>query len=218
MNKKEIMLLDFGNVLATHRMESWFITPNFWNIIDKDQIDLEKFYQAMKKYNYYLSLRMTNEQEEFKCFSKFYASVFEEINYYITLRQLVAITSDWTFNDDKFLFYDNIKKELQHLCERYRLILLSDNWPSAERIMKNYDIYNKFIKIYISSVYGCEKRDGKFFDFPINEYDLKGNIFVDDNINNLEIAREKGLEPVLMDRTERNKDAKVKRITSLFDL
>ena len=72
--------------------------------------------------------------------------------------------------------------------------------------MKYYGIYDLFTKVYVSSIYGEEKKDKIFFDNPINDFNIKPNeaIFIDDNEVLLDIAVSKGFEVRLMDREERN--------------
>ena len=55
-----------------------------------------------------------------------------------------------------------------------------------------------------SSVYDCKKKDGIFFDYPINDYDIKEDeaIFIDDNEQLLDIAQSKGLGTRLMVRND----------------
>ena len=80
--------------------------------------------------------------------------------------------------------------------------MLSDNWPCVINYMKDNNILDFFDKIYISSIYGVEKKDKVFFDYPINDYCIKPGeaMFIDDNESNLDIAKDKGLDVLLMDR------------------
>ncbi len=61
------------------------------------------------------------------------------------------------FEFDKYELYDDVKETLKDLSNNYKLILLSDNWPSVIEYMKQEDIYNLFEKIYVSSIYGQQK-------------------------------------------------------------
>lgn len=220
MENKEYLILDFGKVVAGPKTGEWFITPNFFNIVSKDKIELEKLKEAIKKYSFYLSLPMHNEAEEFMCFSMFYNDILRELKYPVTDDVIEALADDWTFNDEKFLFYNNIKSELAYLKEKYQLLMLTDNWPSVLRIMHNNDTYVFFKKIYVSSIYEAEKKNGIFFDYPISEYELENRKvkFVDDDIINLEFAEKKGLTPIMMDRENNRPKVKYKTINSLFEL
>lgn len=217
---KDYLILDFGKVLAGPTTGDWFITPNFFNIVNHDKVKLEKFKNAIKKYGYYLDMPMKNEAEEFVCFSGFYRHVLEDIEYPVTDDIVEEIADDWTFNDNKYKFYPNVISELEYLSERHKLLVLSDNWPSVLRIMHNNDTYKYFERIYVSSIYGCLKNQGTFFDYPIQDYALENKkaIFVDDDLKNLDVSFEKGLTPIMMDRANNIVKTKYKKINSLYEL
>ncbi len=107
----------------------------------------------------------------------------------------------WVIND-KYKPYNGIKEELTELSKKYKLLLLSDNWPCANGALKEYGIYDLFTKIYISSIYGQLKKDGLFFDNPIKDFNISNGeaIFIDDNEELLDVAVNKGLKVRLMDR------------------
>lgn len=217
---KDYLILDFGNVLAGPTTDNWFITPNFFKIVNRDKVKLEKLKDAIKKYGYYLNMPMKNEAEEFVCFSEFYRNILEDMEYPLTDDIVEEIADDWTFNDAKYKFYPDVIKELEYLSQKYKLLLLSDNWPSVLRIMHNNDTYKYFERIYISSMYGCVKNEGTFFDYPIQDYALKNKktIFVDDDSKNLDASFKKGLTPIMMDRANEVAKTKYKKINSLFNL
>ncbi len=116
--------------------------------------------------------------------------------------------------------YDKVKEELEILSKKYTLLLLSDNWPCAIRILKNNEIYDYFEKIYISSIYGVQKKDKVFFDYPIDDYEIQKTeaIFVDDNEKLLDIAVQKGLEVRLMNREKEEINSKYKMINNLLEI
>ena len=122
-----------------------------------------------------------------------------------------------TYESDKYTPYDNIKNELIALSEKYELLLLSDNWPDAIKSLKDYQIYDLFSKVYISSIYGQVKKNGDFFDNPIGDFNIKKGevIFIDDNEGLLEIALNKGFEVRLMDRERKIEKSKFKIIHDL---
>ncbi|MBR7042280.1 MAG: hypothetical protein IKI04_02140, partial [Bacilli bacterium] len=101
----------------------------------------------------------------------------------------------------------------------YKLLLLSDNWPCGIEIMKYYNIDKYFQKMYISSVYGYVKEEGVFFDYPINDYNIKPNeaLFIDDNENILDVAVTKCLDVKIMKRDKIDK-SKYPIITSLNEI
>ena len=151
-------------------------------------------------------------------FVRFYESILKAFG--IPKEIIEKISYDRTYNSDKYTLYDNVQDELKSLKEKYKLILLTDNWPSVIDYLKEYDLYDDFEKIYISSIYGVEKKDKVLFNYPIKELNIRPNeaLFIDDNEFNLDIALEKGLDVMLMDREKKVKDSKYQIINNLCNI
>ena len=98
--------------------------------------------------------------------------------------------------------------------------MLTDNWPCVIPFLKDNNLYDYFDKIYISSVYGVEKKDKVFFDYPIKDYNIKKGeaLFIDDVESNLDIAKEKGLDVMQMDRYKKDIKSKYKVINDLKNI
>ena len=217
MNYKYI-ILDFGKVIARPTTGNWDITPKFLEFIDIKKIDIEKLKELRKKYDSILSEKVTTLEEEFNMFVRFYESILKAFG--IPKEIIEKISYDRTYNSDKYTLYDNVQDELKSLKEKYKLILLTDNWPSVIDYLKEYDLYDDFEKIYISSIYGVEKKDKVLFNYPIKELNIRPNeaLFIDDNEFNLDIALEKGLDVMLMDREKKVKDSKYQIINNLCNI
>lgn len=216
---QNFLILDFGNVLAYPITGEWFITPNFMKIIGK-QIDTETLKQLFFKYDYLISKEMETEEKEYTVFNEFYRVILEELNIENSEEKSKKIARDFVYNDNKYKMYDDVEKNIERLSQKYKLILLTDNWPCVFKIMEKWKIDKFFEKVYVSSIYKCQKKHGTFFDYPINDYNIKVNevMFVDDNIELLHIAKEKGLIPILMDRENNIKECKYKIINSLEEI
>lgn len=217
MNYKYI-ILDFGKVIAGPTTGHWDITPKFLELIDINKIDMNKFNLLRKQYQDILSEKVINLEEEYDMFFRFYEGILSGLNY--TKDNAEKIAYDRTYNFEKYTLYDNIYNELDILKEKYKLILLTDNWPCVIDYLNKYNLYSYFDKIYVSSIYGVEKKDKVFFDYPINEFNIKVGeaLFIDDNELNLNVAQEKGLDVMLMDREKIVKKSKYKIINNLVDL
>ena len=98
--------------------------------------------------------------------------------------------------------------------------MLSDNWPCAHRLLKEWGISKYFEKVYISSEYEMQKKDKVFFDIPLKEFGInpKNVLFIDDKDYLLDIAKEKGMNVLLMDRDSNNKASKHQIINSLIEI
>lgn len=220
MNTKYI-ILDFGKVIAAPTTGNWDMTPKFLELIDINKLDVDKIKKARKKYGQILSEKVVSLEEEYDMFLRFYDGILSECNYPNYSKKLAQdIAYNRTYGFDKYKLYDGVIEELKKLKEKYILILLSDNWPCVIPYMREYEIYNLFDKIYVSSIYGVEKKDKVFFDYPIRDFNIQSGeaIFIDDNENLLDIAKEKGLDVRLMDREKKILDSKYKIISTLKEI
>lgn len=221
MGNAKYLILDFGNVIAGSPTLHWFITPNFFKYVEKDKFDVTKFNKAIKDNSKLISTKMITDEEQYQVFKKVYNNIFKEIQYDGNIEEVSKkVAYDFTYNDDLFFMFDDAKDNLKRLSDKYKLILVSDNWPCVFRIMKKWGIDKYFEKVYVSSVYDAKKEEGILFDYPIKEFNIKDNeaIFVDDHENLVDIAFNKGMIPVVMDRFEENNNCKYKKIESLNEL
>lgn len=215
------LILDFGMVLAYPPTGNWHLTSKFLQLIDMSKLDNEKLKKSFEKNKEILDRKVLDLEEEYNMFFEFYNNILVECEY-PEYDPVIAeqIAYNRTYESDKYKPYDGIKEELKRLSQKYKLILLTDNWPDVIFSLKQYGIYNLFTKIYVSSMYGQLKKDGDFFDNPINDFNIKSGeaIFIDDNENLLEIAKSKKLDVRLMDREMLLKNSKFKIISDLKTL
>lgn len=215
------LILDMGKVLVYPETGSWFITPIFLKNVDITQINREQLKKALIKYSVD-NEKMENLDEEYNYIKSFYEHIFKEIGYEIDAQKIKEIVDDYVFNlsDTKCYLYDDVKTELDRLSKKYTLIMLSDNLPSGMEYLEKHDIKKYFTKIYFSCYYGKCKCDKTLFDYPITDFNIqKGEaIFVDDKESLLDIAVEKGLDVILMDRNKECEKSKYKIINDLKSL
>ena len=217
------LILDMGKVLVGPTTGYWLITPSFLENVDMNKIDKIKLKDAMEEFNYILGKKMLTLDEEFFYMMEYYKSVLDRVNYSITDEKLKNIVNDFVYfngSDSKYYLYNDVKSELKRLSEKYTLLMLSDNWPCGEEYLKKHEIYEYFDKIYISSTYGYLKSDKVFFDFLINDYNIKKGevIYVDDSEELLDIGFQKGFDVRLMDRERQISGSKYLVINGLDEL
>lgn len=217
---KKYLILDFGKVLAYPVSGEWFVTAKFYDYLDKDRFNLEKYLEKME--SFFWDYKLQDEKEELKMFIPYIKEALIYSGYECDDLDLLSknLAEDFVYNNDKYLLYDDTIEMLNKLKDEYTLICLSDNWPSGRLYMKESGIYDYFDRVYISSDYGYTKRDKLFFDEPINDYGIKENeaIFVDDSERLVEYAKEKGLIPVLMNRSDKSNTYSGKQVKSLVEL
>lgn len=206
MNNVKAILFDSGRTLNVPRTGHWFITPNFMKIIDREDFTFteENMDNAMRKACEHINkiLLVKTEEEEYSMFKEFYEIVLKEINYPNINNEIIELLSkDNVYNDDKFLFFDDINDSLNVLKDKYLLGVVSDTWPSLERVFINNDLRKHFSTFVMSSVYGSYKSEKILFKIAIEELGIKPEeaMFIDDSESNLKAAEEFGMIPILID-------------------
>ena len=84
----------------------------------------------------------------------------------------------------------NLIKELKN---NYKIYILSDNNKDASIYYK--ELFKELDGYVFSYEYKTLKKEGKLFDIILNKYNLnpKDCYFIDDNIENIKVAQEKGI-------------------------
>ncbi|WP_346920977.1 HAD-IA family hydrolase [Clostridium sp. UBA7339] len=226
MNNIKAILFDSGRTLNVPRTGHWFITPNFFNIINDTsfQYTEDQLSEAMNKACDHINkmLLVKTEEDEFAMFKEFYEIVLKEIKYASINEEIInSLASDNVHNDHKFYFFDDVEPGLQRLKDKYILGVVSDTWPSLERVFINKSLRKYFSTFVMSSIYGSYKAEKVLFKIAIEEIGVKPEevIFIDDSESNLVAAEDFGMIPILIDRYDRNDiESKYPIIKSLNDL
>lgn len=215
------IIFDNGGVLSNPRTGHWYLTTNFWNILNIDKSNEDIIKDAMRKYQYLLTQIPKTELEEYNMFVEFYYQVLKEINYY-NLNEEVArsLAYDCVYNDDKYIFFDDVESELQKLSEKYDLYMISDAWPSTFRVLDNQKISKYFKGIMVSSIESKTKMEGLFQVFLEKYSNIipQQSVFIDDRMDILDKAMECGFSMLLMDRNKESKNVKYKVIHKLNEI
>jgi len=226
MNGIKAILFDSGRTLNIPSTGQWFITPNFKYIVTnlkfiytEKQLD-----NAMTKACEHINkiLLVESEEHEFSMFKEFYEIVLREIKYPSINNDIIELLArDNVYNDEKFLFFDDVEPSLMKLKGKYLLGVVSDTWPSLERVFINKNLKQYFSTFIMSSVYGSYKAEKTLFKIAIEELNIKPQeaIFVDDSESNLVAAEEFGMIPILIDRYDtQDLNSKYPIIRSLDEL
>lgn len=215
------IVFDIGGVLAKPKSGNWFITPNFWNIIDKSEVNQDELNNSLKKYIYLHTQNPKTELEEHNMFSNYYYNVLNEIKYPNLTKEIASkLADDCVYNDDKFFFYEDDKTNLEKLSKDYNLYIISNGWPSSFRVLKNNNMEKYFKGIIISSMYTTIKEE-KLFNVFLDKYKNiipKETIYIDDRTYILDKAKNYGFNLLLMDREKNYLTSKYKKIKNMIDL
>ncbi len=125
------------------------------------------------------------------------------------------------YNDRKFLFPNEVFQIIPKLSKNYKLGIISDTWPSLERVFKNVGLRGYFSTFVMSSKLGVNKPDELMFTTALDELKIKPEeaIFIDDNEMNVEGAQELGMEGILMDSKMYSKvNERICKITNLSEI
>lgn len=214
------IVFDIGGVFLKPTTGHWFITP-YINDLLKNKIDMEEFKLSLKN-NYELvnEISLQTEEEEYSMFYNYYKKSLEDINYSEMSDELLSkMSKSITYDNNRYTFYSDVKDALETLSKKYRLVILSDNFPSIKRILKDIDIDKYFKPMIISTFYGYRKKDKILFEILKNDIQYKEGtaIFIDDSEKNLDIAKGYKLIPIRMDRNK-NSNSKYPIINNLTDI
>lgn len=209
MNIKAI-LFDSGRVLNGPVTGHWFITPNFWEYVNKDvfdSLDKSKIASAFAEADKYIITQklMTTKDEEYKHFIKFYeifSSHLPELQ--LSSEAIENIARDLVFNPKKYVFYDDALSVIPGLKDKCKLAIVSDAWPSLLDVYEENNMTSYFDSIVISSFLGTSKPDSKMYNTALEELDVKPEeaIFIDDSLKNCIGAIEVGINAVLLCRNK----------------
>lgn len=215
------IIFDVGGVLAYPKSGNWFITNNFWNIVDKNLIDEKDLNISLKKYLYLQTQKPKTELDEHKMFTTYYYNVLKDIKYPNADLDIASkLADDCVYNDDKFIFFDDVKPILEKLSQDYNLYIISNGWPSSLRVLKNRKLDIYFKSIIISSLYSTSKEE-KLFDIFLDTYsDVNPNksLYIDDRKHILKKADEYGFNLLLMDRKKIYLESKFQIVNNMNDI
>lgn len=214
------IIFDIGGVFLEPTTGHWFITP-YINELLENKIDMEKFKLSLNNnYDFVSEISLQTEEEEYSMFYNYYKKALEDINYKKISEELLSqMSKSITWDNNRYTFYSDVKEALETLSKEYNLVILSDNFPSIKRILKDIDIYKYFKSMIISTFYGYRKKDKVLFEILKNNIQYKKGtaIFIDDNEDNLDIAKEYELIPIKIDRNK-NSNSKYPVIKNLIDI
>ncbi len=211
------IVFDYGYVLAYPRTGNWFLPPRTKEILSKG--DLLKIVlkapiikEAYRHSRIHLDENhlLFTEEEEITQFHNFY-------NEFLTLmgikkqreRKAHELARDIVCNDNKVIFYEDSFRSIQLLKTDYKIYILSDTWPSLQRVLKNAHILEHLEGLIMSCDYGICKDNIELFYHASAKLRIEPeeSVFIDDSEGNLANAVKAAFHPVLMDRRGKKKES-----------
>jgi putative hydrolase of the HAD superfamily len=203
------ILFDVGDTLVKPTSGHWFMSPNFAAILDAHSVELpdrRELYAALGRGGEYLDANHSVQtvEEEFDQFVVFYSLVSDYLGLKLEGKDLFReLAYDMVYNNSKFELFDDTEEQIKRFYRRgFRLGIVSDTWPSLERVFTHFGLHEFFITFTISSRIGCLKPDERMFRHSIEALDLlpESILFVDNAQINVRKANEMGMFGVLIDR------------------
>jgi len=202
------ILIDSGRVLNDPVTGSWSYSPNFFDIVGKDnfnKIPKGKRQLAYRKaWAYINSINVvSNIEEEWRYFSQFFRILSVELpELDINAEKQKLLTDDMVLNFDKYTFFHDVAEIIPRLSEKFKLAVVSDAWPSLREVYRKADLLKYFNTMIISSELGVTKPSEEMYrtaikDLGVNEKDI---VFVDDNVKNCDGANTIGIESIVLNR------------------
>lgn len=211
------IIFDFGKVLGYPKTGAWFITPKFLELVQ--DIDIEVLKETLSKNKKLVrdDMPIKNLDEEYDMFVRFYSNILEDLGLDKELSKEIAY--DKVYDNSEYELYGDVIDTLTNLKEEYTLLMLTDNFPSIINYLKHVGIYELFDKVYVSSICETSKKEDKFYDMVIDDYDIKTGeaLFIDDFEDNLDLGNKKGFKTIMLDREDK-KESKYKKINNLNEL
>lgn len=202
MSKIKAVLFDSGRVLNGPVTGHWFITPNFWDYVDKavfESIESSKIQVAFREADKYINTQklITTKEIELECFIKFYEIFSNHLSELkLTKDKINLIANDLVYNPEKYVFYDDALKVIPELSKRYKLGIVSDAWPSLLDVYDKNNVTQYFGSIIISSIIGASKPDSTMYVTALKELDVSPDeaVFIDDSFKNCLGAEAVGIQ------------------------
>ncbi len=208
--KYKAILFDSGKVLNAPASGHWFISPNFFKIVNKEtfsKIDQKKISKAFKKANEYIDSqsKIETKNEELLHFINFYhifSSCIPELN--LNQKEIELLTKDLVFNYEKYTFYDDALKVIPKLNKKYKLGIVSDAWPSLKDVYAYKELVNYFDSFIISSQIGVTKPHKLMYQKALDELKVFPDqaVFIDDHLVNVYGAMDLGISGILLCRNK----------------
>ena len=222
------IFFDYGWTLFYNTCEYWWfpkecLDSNLFNEFPDDKRDIA--FQKALKYLDDNHLILT-EEEELEQFRTIYSMISYDLPELALSKQKIDVLVDAWISRTYDYLYDDTLQTLKALHEKYKLGIISDNWPSAKRKLNSCGLETYFCTMTISSYFGTFKSspDKRMFHHALEQMKLppEQSIFVDDGVENLERAGECGIQPVLItakpDAESSDKYPNIQKLSELLSL
>ena len=128
------LIFDIGGVIVYPRLGQWNIPYGAERILGDRFKDIgsERYEKAYQKAVGYLdeSQRVADTAEEYELRKEFISSLNRDMEWNMSISEIENLSEDFTFNIDRYGFFEDVKPWLNKWSGKYSLGLLSDALPS----------------------------------------------------------------------------------------
>ena len=205
--KIKALILDAGGVMVKAVHGAWNIPAEYKNILGEYASDVgtEKWNIAHDKCCHIIRediLMPGDTDREYALRMEFMRAMAAELGWQLTEDQYTAITRDFTYNPQRYIWYDDVNPWLKKWHGSIKTGMLSDAMPSFRPFTADHgsDVY--FHNILLSTDIGATKPGEAMYNTICERLGVKPeeSLFVDDRAINLNGAVKCGLHAVQMDR------------------
>jgi len=197
----EGVFLDIGWTLMYPPSGSWMLSTKAKELLrgipqERVRAAQDRCYQKLDDNHLVLSV-----DDEYRQFHEYYTELygsFPELG--ITARQIDEITDEKVYDDEIYTFFDDSMDTVEYLAARYKLGIISDTWPSIERVLKRFGYWDAFSHITFSCSLGIFKPHPNMYRHALEGLGITAQktVFVDDFVKNLRGAQQEGMQGVLI--------------------
>lgn len=222
------IFFDLGWTIFHPANDNWFINQKvleFTSLKAIENISSDKRNAAFNKALKYLDDHhyLFTEDEEIEQFTEFYKIIAYDLpELGIPADQARKIAEYKVTDTSSYIFFEKSKETLLKLKADYKLGIISDTWPSVERILASGGVVDLFDTKTYSCNLGTWKPDKKMYIHALDQMGLppEQTVFIDDWEPNLDGAAAFGINCVLIkSRTDPHiPDGKYSSINTIEEL
>ncbi len=218
------IFFDIGYTLLRNEGPYWLIPNKILEYIDEEVFHAIAKSAAYARAYQYLDDHhlLLSEDDELKQYELFYTMLADDLpELSLTKGQIHELAYDKVYNMENFFLYEDTAQTLEALHGKYKLGVISDNAPSAERVLRHFHIDHFFETTTISCYLDTFKPDERMYLHALEQMKLppEQTVFVDDGEGNLEGAARFGIQPVqIISRPDEYSSGQYPRIHKLSEL
>ncbi len=197
------IFFDLGGTLMYPPSGSWLFPELAYKYFPREVMGRPENIELVKRANAELESNhlLSTTKEEHGRFARFYGALAGSLpELGLTDRDIREITDDKVYNMSNFRIFDDTVETLEALRGRYKLGIISDNWPSVWDMLAQMGIEKYFDCETYSFRLGVFKPSPAMYRDALEKMGLppENTLFVDDLPGNVLGAQKMGINPVLI--------------------